>query len=244
MVDIHSVAASSHPSHRERESEREDTSRSRVGRSRRAGGHMDATTVVLESQPQRTVGTTASPQAAVGIDAALLAALQLLNNLPPSDASPSATEQWHHDVDQLIIATINTPHLERWCQPSVQQSHVLSVARTLPVAQAPSVLPNVCSPMQHRAPMASYMMTDLREEINRHRGGEDSHTTIECHCERRRDIDGRNLEKDFDLHAPVCGGLVAYAPLPPNSPEVSGGAWHLPHTCIWWAGRTSSSPTC
>jgi hypothetical protein len=71
---------------------------------------MDATTVVLESQPQRTVGMTASPQAAVGIDAALLAALQLLNNPPPSDASPSATEQWHHDVDQLIVATINTPH--------------------------------------------------------------------------------------------------------------------------------------
>jgi hypothetical protein len=54
--------------------------------------------------------------------------------------------------------------------------------------------------------MASYTMMNLREEINR--------TTIERHCERHRDIEGRNLEKDFDLHAPVRGGLVAHAPLP------------------------------
>jgi hypothetical protein len=74
MVDIHSVAASSHPSRRERESERETTSRSRVGRSRRVGARTDATTAVLESQPQRTTGTTASPLTAAGIGAALLAA--------------------------------------------------------------------------------------------------------------------------------------------------------------------------
>jgi hypothetical protein len=40
--------------------------------------------------------------------------------------------------------------------------------------------------------MASYQMMDLREEINRHRGGEDSRTTIERNRERRRDIEGRN----------------------------------------------------
>jgi hypothetical protein len=75
---------------------------------------MDATTVVLESQPQRTMGTTASPLAAAGIDAALLAARQLLNNTPPSNVSPSVVEQWRHNVDQLIVAAINTPHQERW----------------------------------------------------------------------------------------------------------------------------------
>jgi hypothetical protein len=64
-----SVAASSHPSRRERESERETTSRSRAGRSR---GHTDTTTVMLESQP--TARTMASPPTAVGPDAALLAA--------------------------------------------------------------------------------------------------------------------------------------------------------------------------
>jgi hypothetical protein len=39
--------------------------------------------------------------------------------------------------------------------------------------------------MQHHAPMASYQTTDLREEINCHRGGEDIRTTIEHNHERR-----------------------------------------------------------
>jgi hypothetical protein len=61
---------------------------------------------------------TASPPAAVGPDAALLAARQLLNNPPPVRASPSAAEQWCHDVDQLVIVAINTPHREGRRQPS------------------------------------------------------------------------------------------------------------------------------
>jgi hypothetical protein len=122
MVDLHSVAASSHPSRRERESEWETTSRSRAGRSERPRGCTDTTTVVLEGQPQPTAGTTASPPVAVGLDAMLLAVHQLLNNPPPTRASPSVAEQWRHDVDQLVIAAINTPHHERWHQPSVQQS--------------------------------------------------------------------------------------------------------------------------
>jgi hypothetical protein len=81
-------------------------------------GRTDATTVMLESQPQRTAGTTVSPPAIVGLDATLLAARQLLNNPPPTGASPSATEQWRHNVDQLIVTAINTPHHERRCQPS------------------------------------------------------------------------------------------------------------------------------
>jgi hypothetical protein len=71
--------------------------------------------------------------------------------------------------------------------------------------------------------MASYRTTDLREEINRRRGGEDSRTTIERNRERRRDIEGRNLERDFILHAPVAARQAAHAPLPPGSSGVSGG---------------------
>jgi hypothetical protein len=142
MVDIHSVAASSHPSRREREA----TSRSRAGRLRRAGGRTDATTVMLESQPQRTVGTIASPLAAAGIDATLLVARQLLNNPSPSGASPLAAEQWRHDVDQLVVAAINMPHRERRRQPSMQQSRVPSAARAPSVVQAPPVLPNARPP--------------------------------------------------------------------------------------------------
>jgi hypothetical protein len=98
------------------------------------------------------------------------------------------------------------------------------------MVQAPSVLPNAGLPAQHRAPMASYTTTDLTEEINRRHGGEDSHTAIEHNCERRQDIKGCNLEKYFNMHAPVRGGLVAHGPLSPNSPGVSGGCMALaPH---------------
>jgi hypothetical protein len=53
--------------------------------------------------------------------------------------------------------------------------------------------------------MASYTMIELRVEIICYRGGEDNRTAIECHRERRRNIEGHNLEKDFDSHAPVRG---------------------------------------
>jgi hypothetical protein len=131
---------------------------------------------MLESQP--TTGT-------VGPDAALLMAHQLLNIPPPPGASPSAAEHWRHDVNQLIIAAVNTPHREGRCQPSPQQSHFPSVVCAPSVAQAPSGLPSACPPAQHRVVMASYQTMDLREEINCHRGGEDSRTTIERNHERR-----------------------------------------------------------
>jgi hypothetical protein len=159
----------------------------------------------------------------VGLDAALLAVRQLLNNPPPVGASPSTAEQWHHDVDQLIIAAINTPHREGRCQPSVQQSRFLSMACTPSVAQALSRLPGACPPAQHRAPIASYRTTDLMEEINCRRGGEDSRTTIECNRERHRDIEGRNLERDFDLHAPAGACQAPHAPLPLAPREFRGG---------------------
>jgi hypothetical protein len=62
--------------------------------------------------------------------------------------------------------------------------------------------------------MDSYQTMDLREEINRRRGGEDSRTTIECNRERCQDIEGCHLERDIDLHALVGARQVAHAPLP------------------------------
>jgi hypothetical protein len=194
------------------------------------------TTVMVESQP--TAGTTALPPAAVGPDAALLAARQLLNNPPPPGASPSAAEQWCHDVDQLIISAINTPHREGQCQQSPQQSHFLLAPRAPSVAQAPPGLLGVRPPVQHHASMDSYWTTDLREEINRHRGGEDSRTTIERNRVRCRDIEGRNLKRDFELHAPVAAHQAAHAPLPLAPREFRRGrgcmalAPHL-HMVVW-----------
>jgi hypothetical protein len=97
----------------------------------------------------------------------------------------------------------------------VQQSRFPSVACAPSVAQAPPVLPGARPPAWHCAPMGSYETTDLKEERNHRRGGEDSCTTIKRNYERCREIEGRNLEKDFDLHAPEGARQVAHAPLPP-----------------------------
>jgi hypothetical protein len=81
--------------------------------------------------------------------------------------------------------------------------------------------------------MASYQTSDLREEINRRRGGEDSRTTIERNRERRRDIEGHNLERDFDLHAPVGARQVVHAPLPLAPREFRGGVHGIGPTPVY-----------
>jgi hypothetical protein len=135
--------------------------------------------VMVESQPQRTAGAMPAPSVVAGVDATLLAARQLLNNPPLSGASPSAAEEWRRNVDQLIVAAINTPLHERRCQPSTQYSHTPpaahapSAARAPPVEHAPPVGLDARQTVRHRAPMASYATADLRAEINRRRGGED-----------------------------------------------------------------------
>jgi hypothetical protein len=48
------------------------------------------------------------PLPAAAVEATLVAAHQLLNNPPPSHALLSVVEQWCHNVDQLMVATINT----------------------------------------------------------------------------------------------------------------------------------------
>jgi hypothetical protein len=170
-----------------------------------------------------------------GGNTTLLAARQLLNNPPPSGASPSAAEEWRRNVDQVIIAAINTPLHERRCQPSAQHSHTpaahaLSVAHAPPVKRAPPVGPDACQTMWHRTPMASYATADLRAEINRRRGGEDGRVTIERRRERRQDIEGRNLEKDFNSHVPSCRSPSTREAYPPSSPGVTEGCMALaPH---------------
>jgi hypothetical protein len=70
---------------------------------------------------------------AEGVEATLVGAHRLLNNSPSVHASPPTTEQWHHDVNQLIVAAINTPHHEEGRQePAAMHSRSPSVARILP----------------------------------------------------------------------------------------------------------------
>jgi hypothetical protein len=46
-------------------------------------------------------------------------------------------------------------------------------------------------------------MADLRAELNRHRDGKDSRITIRHQGNRRRNIEGRDLEGKFNSLAPV-----------------------------------------
>jgi hypothetical protein len=81
--------------------------------------------------------------------------------------------------------------------------------------------------------MVSYTTIDLREEINRHRGREDSRIAIERHRERRQNIEDHNLEEDFDSRAPAHGGPIAHAPRPPITLRILGGCMALaPHLCM------------
>jgi hypothetical protein len=126
----------------------------------------------VEHQPQRTAGTVPAPSVVAGADATLLAARQLLNNPPPSGVSPSAAEEWRHNVDQLVVAAINTPLHERWCQPSAQHSHTTAAhapftAHAPPVERAPPVGPDACQTARHHAPMAGYATAGLRADDER-----------------------------------------------------------------------------
>jgi hypothetical protein len=72
-----------------------------------------ATTTVVATaviaHRQRSSTTTAVPPPGAGPEATMEAVRQLLDNPIGAHASPSAVEQWHHNVDQLIIIAINTP---------------------------------------------------------------------------------------------------------------------------------------
>jgi hypothetical protein len=106
MVGIHSIAASSHPSHREQGSEREVTSGSWTGRSRRADDRSSATIAATDAQCQRSAGMVRTLPQVVDVRATLAVAHRLLNNPPSVHAFPSIAEQWCHDVDQLVVAAI------------------------------------------------------------------------------------------------------------------------------------------
>jgi hypothetical protein len=118
-----------------------------------------------------------------GPEATLEAARQLLHNPLGLHASPSVAEQWHHDVDQLIIVAINTSPHGGW-----RANH--SGGAPVPSVMHSCSLTVPCAPSSTRAPAASLATTDLRAELERRRSGEDGHVTIERHRERRHNLDG------------------------------------------------------
>jgi hypothetical protein len=152
--------------------------------------------------------TTMTPPLAAAIEATLVATRHLLNNCLGPHASPSSAEQWCHNVDQLIVATISMPpHRGRWAnhfgggaQPSVVHSCTPTVAHA-PSASCVSVV--------------SITMTDLWAKLEHRRLGEVGHITIESHCERHRNLEG-------DYGTPIAAP-IACATHTPISPGVMGG---------------------
>jgi hypothetical protein len=82
-----------------------------------------------------------------------------------------------------------------------------------------------CSPTAARAPpsaraphqarvLPSITTANLHDELIRHCRGEDSRITIECHHERRRNIEDHNLERDFQSLAPIGEAPAARAMCP------------------------------
>jgi hypothetical protein len=82
-------------------------------------------------------------------------------------------------------------------------------------------------------PVVSIATADLRAELNCHRGEEDSCITIERQCERRHNVEGRNLKRDFDSlvtqEVPVARAVRPPTP-PPPPPGMLGECMALaPH---------------
>jgi hypothetical protein len=175
MVHIHSIAASSHPSRQERESDREATSCSRAGRPRRGGGRSTATARVDAAQCQHSASAAAVPLPVATAEAMMHTVRQLLNNPPPSGASPLVAEQLRHNIDQLVIAAINTPPLGGNCQPPVEHSCTPTPPQAPSVARAPLVTRAISGPW---VPVTIIAMGDLHDELCLHEL-EDSRVTIE-----------------------------------------------------------------
>jgi hypothetical protein len=162
---------------------------------------------VVAAHRQHSAAMTAVMPPGAGLEATLEAVHQLLHNPLGPHASPLAAEQWHHDIDQLIVAAINTsPRGGR------QVNHpggapVTSVAHSCsPTAPCESSAPH--------ALVASLGMVDLRVKLKRHRSGEDGRITIERHREHPRDL-VRTLVRQA-AHTPTSpgsgGGCMALAP--------------------------------
>jgi hypothetical protein len=171
------MEASSHPSHPERGTEGEATSRSRAGRSRRVGSRTMAAAGVAAPQHQCSASTVATLPLAATTEATLVPDHQL-----------STAEQWRHNIDQLIVTAIKMALHSGRQQPSATQSCMLTVACTPMAPQTPSVAhepptahaPSVaCVSAPSHVPAASIATGNIRAKLNRRCDGEDSHITTE-----------------------------------------------------------------
>jgi hypothetical protein len=135
---------------------------------------------------------------------ALSAARELLCLPPSSTASPGAMKQWHDDVDRLLGMAQSSSTRPR--PRSFRRQHEASVSvRSPSVKAAPTE--DLWAELNRRrtgedAPVTLERYDDLQAELNRRRAGEDARVSLERARERRQNIEGHNLDKDFAVVAP------------------------------------------
>jgi hypothetical protein len=100
---------------------------------------------------------------------------------PSSTASPWAMKQWRDDVDRLLGMAHSTSTRSRPRSSRRQREATTSV-------RSPSV--------------RGAQTEDLRAELNRRRTVEDARVSLERVRERRQNVEGRNLDRDFAAEAP------------------------------------------
>jgi hypothetical protein len=146
----------------------------------RAPDRLDSGTAVVHAMRQHTP-VQASQTPSRTAPTALSAARELLRHPPSSTSSPGAMKQWRDDVDRLLGRAHSTSSRSRPRSSRRQREATASV-------RSPSI--------------RGAQTDDLRAELNRRRTGEDARVSLERARERRQNIEGRNLERDFAAEAP------------------------------------------
>jgi hypothetical protein len=90
-------------------------------------------------------------------------------------------KQWRDDVDRLLSMAHSTSTRSR-PRSSWRQREATSSVRSPSVRGA--------------------QIDDVRAELNRRRTGEDTRVSLERARERRQNVEGRNLDRDFAAEAP------------------------------------------
>jgi hypothetical protein len=146
----------------------------------RAPDHPDYGTAAVHAMQQHTPAQ-ASRTPSRAAPTALSATRELLCHPPSSTASPRAMKQWRDDVDRLLGMAHSTSSRSRPRSSRRQREATASG----------------CSPSVRGA-----QTNDLWAELNRRRMGEDAWVSLERARERRQNIEGRNLDRDFAAEAP------------------------------------------
>jgi hypothetical protein len=131
---------------------------------------------------------------------------------PSSTASPGAMKQWRDDVDRLLGMAHSTSTRSRPRSSRCQREATASV-------RSPSI--------------RGAQTDDLRAELNRRCTGEDARVSLERARERRQNIEGRNLDRDFAADAPqTLVGVRSQTGVPLTGVGCAALADHL-RTASW-----------